>query len=116
MFGYNRSVAGVDAARADGFDATTDVTEVLHRAAGDRRADRARRADARVADHARSRPRHSHPHCPLTDVTSVKVAVLKQFEIAGLLRALRRRTPDDRHRPLGLGGGRRAGCSSVRPG
>ena len=32
-FGYNRSVEGAQAARFDGFDATTDLTDVLTRAA-----------------------------------------------------------------------------------
>ena len=33
VFGYNRSIDGADAARADGFDATTDLDEALGKAA-----------------------------------------------------------------------------------
>ena len=54
VFGYNRSIEGVQAATADGFDATENIDEALTRAADDRRADRAGRAGARAADRARS--------------------------------------------------------------
>ncbi|ORV08450.1 prephenate dehydrogenase [Mycobacterium celatum] len=83
VFGYNRSVEGVQAARFDGFDATTDLSEALTRAA---------EAGAlivlavpmpalpsllaHIADLA--------PDCPLTDVTSVKSAVLDEVTAAGL--------------------------------
>jgi prephenate dehydrogenase len=83
-FGYNRSVEGVDAARIDGFDASTDLDASLRRAAD---------ADAlivlavpvpalaqmlrHIADVA--------PHCALTDVTSVKAAVVEQVAKVGLL-------------------------------
>lgn len=84
VFGYNRSIDGVEAARFDGFDASDDLTAVLKRAAA---------ADALIVlavpvpalqlmlDHIRS----SAPNCPLTDVTSVKVAVLEVVERYGLL-------------------------------
>jgi prephenate dehydrogenase len=83
-FGYNRSVAGVQAARSDGFDATTSVTEVLRRAAA---------ANALIVlavpmpalpamlDHVRALA----PNCPVTDVTSVKVAVLQAVRDHSLL-------------------------------
>jgi prephenate dehydrogenase len=83
-FGYNRSVDGVQAARFDGFDATADLTEVLERAAA---------VNALIVlavpmpalptllDHVRS----TAPDCPLTDVTSVKVAVLQAVQDHGLI-------------------------------
>ncbi|BBZ78220.1 prephenate dehydrogenase [Mycolicibacterium anyangense] len=82
--GYNRSVEGADGAKIDGFDATTDLTEALSWAA---------QRDAlivlavpmpavglmlsHIADVA--------PQCPLTDVISVKGAVLDEVRSAGLL-------------------------------
>jgi prephenate dehydrogenase len=84
VFGYNRSTDGVQAARFDGFDATADLTEVLQRAA----ATNAlivlavpMPALATMLDGVRS----TAPDCPLTDVTSVKVAVLRAVEEHGLL-------------------------------
>jgi prephenate dehydrogenase len=84
VFGYNRSIEGVQAARADGFDATENIDKTLKRAA---------KAGAlivvavpvpalpivleHVADLA--------PEAPLTDVTSVKVAVGEQMKSFGLL-------------------------------
>jgi prephenate dehydrogenase len=83
VFGYNRSVEGAQAAVADGFDASTDLTKTLTRA-----------ADAgalivlavpmpalagmlaHIADVA--------ANCPLTDVTSVKRPVLDEVVAAGL--------------------------------
>jgi prephenate dehydrogenase len=82
-FGYNRSVDAVQAARFDGFDATADLTEALQRAAA---------SDALIVlavpmpalptmlDHARA----TAPDCPLTDVTSVKVAVLQAVRDHGV--------------------------------
>jgi len=83
VFGYNRSVEGAQAARVDGFDATTDLTEALTRAA---------EIDALVvlAVPMPALPtllghiREAAPNCPLTDVTSVKSAVLEQVSAAGL--------------------------------
>jgi prephenate dehydrogenase len=84
VFGYNRSVDGVQAARVDGFDATASLTEVLERAAA---------ANALIVlavpmpalpsllDHVRA----TAPDCPLTDVTSVKVAVLQAVRDHDLL-------------------------------
>ncbi|MGE0214156.1 prephenate dehydrogenase [Mycolicibacterium sp.] len=83
-FGYNRSVEGVQAARFDGFDATADLDAALARAA---------ERDALIVlavpvpalpsmlDHLRK----VAPRCPLTDVTSVKGAVLDAVRKAGLL-------------------------------
>jgi len=84
VFGYNRSIDGVEAARFDGFDVTDSVTDVLARAAAD---------DAIIVlavpvpalpimlDHIRS----VAPNCSLTDVVSVKVAVLQLVKEYGLL-------------------------------
>jgi prephenate dehydrogenase len=83
VFGYNRSIDGVEAARFDGFDATDRINDVLTRAAA---------TDALIVlavpvpalpmmlDHIRS----TAPQCPLTDVTSVKVAVLQTVQSYGL--------------------------------
>jgi prephenate dehydrogenase len=83
VFGYNRSIDGVEAARFDGFDATDRINDVLARAAA---------TNALIVlavpmpalpmmlDHIRS----TAPQCPLTDVTSVKVAVLQAVQSYGL--------------------------------
>ncbi|MEH3131468.1 MAG: prephenate dehydrogenase [Mycolicibacterium neoaurum] len=83
VFGYNRSIDGVGAARADGFDATTNLDDALERAAN---------TDALIVlavpmpalagmlDHIRT----VAPGCALTDVISVKGAVLAAVEKAGL--------------------------------
>ncbi|HTM86100.1 MAG TPA: prephenate dehydrogenase [Mycobacterium sp.] len=82
-FGYNRSIRGATGARADGYDAGTDLHQVLARAA---------EVNAlivlavpvpalpRMLDHIRDWA----PHCPLTDVTSVKGEVLDLVTAAGL--------------------------------
>jgi prephenate dehydrogenase len=83
-FGYNRSVEGVDAARMDGFDASTHLDEVLRRAA---------ETDALIvlAVPMPALPimlahiRDIAPHCALTDVVSVKGAVLQEVWSFGLL-------------------------------
>lgn len=84
VFGYNRSVDGVLAARADGFDATDSITAVLSRAA---------ESDALVVlavpvpalpimlEHIRT----TAPECALTDVVSVKGALLQLVDDHGLL-------------------------------
>lgn len=83
VFGYNRSVEGVRAATADGFDATADLDEALVRAAGTG-------ALIVLAVPVPALPillthiRTSAPNCPLTDVTSVKGAVLDEVTAAGL--------------------------------
>jgi prephenate dehydrogenase len=83
VFGYNRSVEGMQAARLDGFDTTTELTDALTRAAD---------IDALIvlAVPMPALPimlthiRESAPDCPLTDVTSVKSAVLDEVIAAGL--------------------------------
>jgi prephenate dehydrogenase len=83
-FGYNRSVESAQAARFDGFDASEHLDQVLARAAD---------SEALIVlavpmpalsimlDHIRS----TAPRCPLTDVISVKGAVLEQVQEFGLL-------------------------------
>lgn len=83
VFGYNRSVEGAQAATADGFDATTDLTATLSRAAD---------SDALIVlavpmpamAGMLAHIKETAPACPLTDVTSVKQAVLDQVVAAGL--------------------------------
>ena len=84
MFGYNRSIDGVQAARFDGFDASDSITDVLARAAA---------SDALIVlavpvpalpimlDHIRT----TAPECALTDVVSVKGALLQLVSDYGLL-------------------------------
>jgi prephenate dehydrogenase len=84
VFGYNRSMEGVEAARFDGFDATANLDETLSRAAD---------SDALIvlAVPVPALPlmlrhvRDSAPNCALTDVTSVKGAVLDEVRKVGLL-------------------------------
>ncbi len=85
VFGYNRSVEGVQAARFDGFDATESLEETL---------DRAAQSQALIVlavpmpalpillGHIRE---SAAADCPLTDVISVKGAVLDEVKAAGLL-------------------------------
>lgn len=84
VFGYNRSIEGVEGARADGFDATADLDEALRRAAETN----ALIVLAVPVPALPSMLRHISavaPHCPLTDVTSVKGAVLDEVAKVGLL-------------------------------
>ena len=85
VFGYNRSLEGVQAARFDGFDATESLDEALARAA---------ESEALIVlavpmpalpillGHVRD---SAAADCPLTDVISVKGAVLDEVKAAGLL-------------------------------
>lgn len=83
VFGYNRSVEGVHGAVADGYDATTDLGGTLTRAA---------ETDALIVlavpmpalPGMLNRIGELAPACPMTDVTSVKGAVLDQVAAAGL--------------------------------
>ncbi|WP_240430775.1 prephenate dehydrogenase [Mycobacterium shigaense] len=83
VFGYNRSVEGAQGAVADGFDATTDLTHTLTRAA---------RTGALIVlavpmpalPSMLAHISELAPQCPLTDVTSVKTAVLDEVKAAGL--------------------------------
>lgn len=84
VYGYNRSIDGAQAATFDGFDAETDLTSVLTRAAADRALivlavpmPALSTMLSRIADIA--------PECPLTDVISVKGAVLDEVRAVGLL-------------------------------
>ena len=84
VFGYNRSVEGVEAARFDGFDATTNLGDALSRAAKSR-------ALIVLAVPVPALPlmlRHVRTVAPanaLTDVTSVKGVVHAEVANAGLL-------------------------------
>ncbi|CAN5199596.1 prephenate dehydrogenase [soil metagenome] len=84
VYGYNRSTDGAQAATFDGFEASTDLTAVLTRAAADQALivlavpmPALGAILAHIADTA--------PDCPLTDVISVKGAVRDEVEAAGLL-------------------------------
>jgi prephenate dehydrogenase len=84
VFGYNRSLDAVQAAKSDGFEATENIDEALSRAA-------ASKALIVLAVPVPGLPlmlghiRDSAPECPLTDVTSVKAAVLEEVQSFGLL-------------------------------
>ena len=82
-FGYNRSVEGAQAARFDGFDATTDLTEALTRAA-DLGALIVLAVPMPALPGLLAHIGQTAPECPLTDVTSVKSAVLDAVTAAGL--------------------------------
>ncbi|SNY87097.1 prephenate dehydrogenase [Nocardia amikacinitolerans] len=83
VFGYNRSRAGVTAARADGFDVDDDLPGVLGRAAID---------DALIViavpmpavDHILASVATFAPDCVLTDVVSVKAPVAEAVRKHGL--------------------------------
>lgn len=84
VFGYNRSIDGVQAARFDGFDVTHRLDEALVRAA---------ESDALIVLAVPAPAlsillryiREMAPDNPLTDVTSVKTAVLEEVDNVGLL-------------------------------
>ena len=84
VFGYNRSIEGVRAAKADGFDATEKIEKALKRAA---------KSGALIvlAVPVPALPivlghvRDIAPDSPLTDVTSVKGCVLDEVKSVGLL-------------------------------
>jgi prephenate dehydrogenase len=84
VFGYNRSVEGAHAATADGFDASTDLTQTLTRAA-DTGALIVLAVPMPALAGMLAHVSELAPHCPLTDVTSVKSAVLDAVAAAGLL-------------------------------
>jgi len=84
VFGYNRSVEGAHAAVAEGFDATTDITDTLTRAA-DTGALIVLAVPMPALPGMLDHVRQLAPNCPLTDVTSVKKAVLDEVAAAGLL-------------------------------
>jgi prephenate dehydrogenase len=82
-FGYNRSVEGAQAARFDGFDATTDLNTTLSRSA-DVGALIVLAVPMPALPTLLNHISQSAPDCPLTDVTSVKGAVLDAVTAAGL--------------------------------
>jgi prephenate dehydrogenase len=84
VFGYNRSIDGVQAAKFDGFDATENLDEALARAA-DSKALIVLAVPVPALSQMLGRIRDSAPECPLTDVTSVKGCVLDEVRSFGLL-------------------------------
>ena len=84
VFGYNRSIDAVQAARFDGFDATENLDEALARAA-DSKALIVLAVPVPALPLMLPHIRDSAPECPLTDVTSVKGAVLEELQSFGLL-------------------------------
>jgi prephenate dehydrogenase len=84
VFGYNRSIDGVQAAKFDGFDATENLDEALAQAA-DRNALIVLAVPVPALPQMLSHIRDSAPNCPLTDVTSVKSCVLDEVRSVGLL-------------------------------
>ena len=82
-FGYNRSVEGAQAARFDGFEASTDLTTVLSHAA-DVGALIVLAVPMPALPILLSHIGETAPDCPLTDVTSVKGAVLEAVTAADL--------------------------------
>ncbi|WP_267309459.1 prephenate dehydrogenase [Mycobacterium barrassiae] len=84
VFGYNRSVDAVQAATADGFDATEDLDEALTRAAKENALIVLAVPGPALAQML-GRVRDLAPQCPLTDVTSVKSCVLDEVRAVGLL-------------------------------
>jgi len=83
VFGYNRSVEGAQAAVADGFDASTDLNDTLTRAA-DTGALIVLAVPMPALGGMLAHISESAPECPLTDVTSVKSAVVEEVAAAGL--------------------------------
>ena len=83
VFGYNRSVEGAQAAVADGFDASTNLNDTLTRAA-DTGALIVLALPMPALGGMLAHISESAPECPLTDVTSVKSAVVEEVAAAGL--------------------------------
>src|SRR6476661_2312984 len=84
VFGYNRSVDGVQAATFDGFDATENLDEALGRAA-DSNALIVLSVPVPALPLMLAHIRDIAPGCPLTDVTSVKGPVIEEVQSFGLL-------------------------------
>ncbi|WP_255413041.1 prephenate dehydrogenase [Mycobacterium hubeiense] len=84
VFGYNRSVEAAQGARFDGFDATENIEQALARAA-DSEALIVLAVPMPALPIMLGHIREHAPDCPLTDVTSVKRAVLAEVENFGLL-------------------------------
>jgi prephenate dehydrogenase len=83
VFGYNRSVEGAQAAAADGFDASTDLTATMTRAA-DTGALIVLAVPMPALAGMLAHIAEVAADCPLTDVTSVKRAVHDEVAAAGL--------------------------------
>ena len=83
VFGYNRSVDGATAARFDGFDATHHLDDALQRAA-DTNALIVLAVPAPALTIMLNYISEMAPDNALTDVTSVKVAVLQEVQKVGL--------------------------------
>lgn len=83
-FGYNRSYQGAEAARADGFAATTELGEALSWAAA-RRALIVLAVPMPAVGPLLAQLKTDAPDCPLTDVISVKGPVLQEVRDVGLL-------------------------------
>ncbi|MBV9512652.1 MAG: prephenate dehydrogenase [Mycobacteriaceae bacterium] len=83
VFGYNRSIDGVQAARFDGFDVTHQLDEALNVAA-DRNALIVLAVPAPALPILLPHVRDMAPDTPLTDITSVKSAVLQEVRKVGL--------------------------------
>jgi prephenate dehydrogenase len=83
VFGYNRSVEGAQGARSQGFDATTELGETLRRAA-DTEALIVLAVPMPALPNMLTHISELAANCPLTDVTSVKSAVLDEVAAAGL--------------------------------
>ncbi|MBV8965811.1 MAG: prephenate dehydrogenase [Mycobacteriaceae bacterium] len=83
VFGYNRSIDGVQAARSDGFDVTHQLDEALSIAA-DRNALIVLAVPAPALPILLPHVRDMAPDTPLTDITSVKSAVLQEVRKVGL--------------------------------
>src|SRR4051794_23426718 len=84
VFGYNRSIDAVQAAKFDGFDATENIDEALSRAA-DTNALIVLAVPVPALSQMLGHIRDTAPECPLTDVTSVKGCVLDEVRSFGLL-------------------------------
>lgn len=82
-WGYNRSAAGAEAARADGFDVTGDLPAVLRRAA-DTDALLVVAVPMPTVDQILSAVSTFAPECALTDVVSVKAPVAAAVRRHGL--------------------------------
>jgi prephenate dehydrogenase len=83
VLGYNRSVDAAQAARFDGFDATENLDQALRRAA-DEEALIVLAVPMPALPIMLAHIRDNAPNCPLTDVTSVKGAVLQEVQSCGL--------------------------------
>ncbi|MHA3018869.1 prephenate dehydrogenase [Mycobacterium sp. BMJ-28] len=83
VFGYNRSIDGVAAARLDGFDATATLDQALTRAAASN-ALIVLAIPVPALGSMLDRIGRIAPDCALTDVISVKGAVLREVQAHGL--------------------------------